>query len=299
MLDDLTQSGGQILDGLLFGLGVLAVYLGAVFTGVLIRSLGGAGSIGLSKAGRYVQGWLDTLRGDDRNTVNVTLNMIVDDHLKFETLVADRRIWYVWPNSYRMQMIRRAARRTTFENPVVQFPIPDGPRVPRSFVARLRHHCSERVLAMLASSTVVENGRTQRVRLIREDDYKATYGPLISLVSEKCNNDNAIDLALGRPMEEHRFVIALTFEKLNNRRARHLRAMVMWEEALRNLPPQCPRVDFEEHRTRFQTLKAIGRQYAVNPERFGVVKVWRPRAANVSMPAVDRTMRFEPDRAAE
>ena len=39
-------------------------------------------------------------------------------------------------------------------------------------------------------------------------------GPLISLISEKCANDNAIDLALGRPMEEHRFVVALTFEKL-------------------------------------------------------------------------------------
>src|SRR5262249_15940613 len=150
---------------------------------VLIRSLGGAGSVGLSKAGRYVQGWFDTLRGDDRNTVNITLNMIVDDHLKFETLVADRRIWYIWPNSYRMQMIRRAARRTTVENPVVQFPV-DGPPKPKSLLARLRHHRSESVLAMLASSTVVENGRTQRVRLIREDDYKATYGPLISLVSE-------------------------------------------------------------------------------------------------------------------
>jgi hypothetical protein len=297
MLDDLTQSGGQMLDGLLFGLGVLAVYLGAVLTAALIRSLGGAGSIGLTKAGRYVQGWVDTLRGDDRNTINVTLNMVVDDHLKFETLVADRRIWYVWPNSYRMQMIRRAARRTTVENPVLEFP--DAPRAPKSFLARLRHHCGERVMAMLASSTVVENGRTQRVRLIREDDYKATYGPLISLVSEKCNNDNAIDLALGRPMEEHHFVIALTFEKLNNRRARHLRAMVMWEEALRNLPPECPRVDFEEHRTRFKTLKAIARQYAANPERFGIVKVWRPRPLSVNMPAIDRTMRFEPDRAAE
>src|SRR5882672_8796893 len=122
MFDGFTQSGGQVLDGLLFGLGILAVYLGAVLTGALIRSLGGAGSAGLTLAGRYMQGWFDTLRGDDRNTINVTLNMIVDDHLKFDTLVADRRIWYVWPNAYRMQMIRRAARRTTIDNPVVLFP---------------------------------------------------------------------------------------------------------------------------------------------------------------------------------
>src|SRR5215470_19823008 len=136
MIDELSQSGGQILDGLLFGLGVLAVYLGAVLTGALIRSLGGAGSAGLTLAGRYMQGWFDYLRGDDRNTINVTLNMIVDNHLKFDTLVADRRIWYVWPNAYRMQMIRRAARRTTIDNPVVLFPQNLHP--PKSLLGRMR-----------------------------------------------------------------------------------------------------------------------------------------------------------------
>jgi hypothetical protein len=297
MLSYLPDNSGQILDGLLFGLGVLAVYLGAVFTGALIRSLGGAGSMGLTLAGRYMQGWFDYLRGDDRNTINVTLNMIVDNHLKFDTLVADRRLWYVWPNSYRMQMIRRASRRTTFDNPVVLFP--QHARAPKSLLGKIRQRGWERVHDMVASSTVVENGRTQRVRLVREDDYKAIYGPLISLVSEKCNNDNAIDVALGRAMEEHRFVIALTFEKLHNRRARHLRAMVMREETLRSLPKDCPRVDFEEHKTRYRTLQAIARQYAASPECFGIVKVWRPKLPSVAVPAIDKTMRFEPDRAAE
>ncbi len=152
---------------------------------------------------------------------------------------------------------------------------------------------------MVASSKVVENGKTQRVRLIREDDYKATYGPLISLVSEKCSNDNAIDLALGRPMDEYRFVIALTFEKLHNRRARHLRAIVIWEETLRNLPPDCPQVDFEEHKTRYRTLQAIARQYAANPECFGIVQVWRPRMPGVIAPSVDGTIALAPSRAAE
>jgi len=298
MLGYFSDSGSQIFDGLLFGLGVLAVYLGAVFTGALIRSLGGAGSMGLTLAGRYMQGWFDYLRGDDRNTVNVTLNMIVDGHLKFDTLVADRRIWYVWPNAYRVQMIRRAARRTTFDNPVVLFP--QSQRKPASLLGKFQLFWWERVHDMVATSTVVENGRPHRVRLVREDDYKAIYGPLISLVSEKCNNDNSIDVALGRAMEEHRFEIALTFDKLHKRRARHLRAMVMREETLRSLPKDCPRVDFEEHRTRYRTLQAIARQYAASPECFGIVKVWRPKAPSVAVPtAIDRTMRFEPDRAAE
>ena len=297
MFGYLSDNGSQILDGLLFGLGVLAIYLGAVLTGALIRSLGGAGSAGLTMAGRYMQGWFDYLRGDDRNTINVTLNMIVDDHLKFDTLVADRRLGYVWPNSYRVLMIRRAARRTTLDNPVVLFP--QSPRAPKSLLGRVRHRWQERVRDMVATSTVVENGKAQRVRLMREDDYKATYGPLISLVSEKCNNDNSIDVALGREMEEHRFVIALTFEKLHNRRARHLRAMVMLEETLRSLPKDCPRVDFEEHKTRYRTLQAIARQYAANPNCFGIVKVWRPKLPVVTMPAIDKAMRFEPNRAAE
>ena len=136
MREYLSQNLSQIGDGLLFGLGMLAVYLGAVFTGALIRSLGGVGSTGLTMMGRYVQGWVYYLRGDDRNTINVTINMIVDGCLKFDTLVADRRIWYVWPNAYRVQMIRRAAKRTTVENPVLQFPEPSS--VPRSLLGRLR-----------------------------------------------------------------------------------------------------------------------------------------------------------------
>jgi hypothetical protein len=125
---------------------------------------------------------------------------------------------------------------------------PDRLGAPKSLLGRVRQRWQERVQDMVATSMVVENGKAQRVRLIREDDYKATYGPLISLISEKCNNDNSIDVALGHPMEEHRFVVALTFEKLHNRRARHLRAMVIREEALRNLPADCPRVEFEEHK---------------------------------------------------
>ena len=274
----LSENASQILDGLLFGLGVLAVYLGAVLTGAIIRSLGGAGSKGLTVLGRYATGWLDYVRGDDRNTINVTLNTVVDGHLKFDTIVADRRIWSVWPNQYRVLLIRRAAKRTTTDNPVIIFP--EAPTAPR------RRSLGGRITDMLASVKVTENGQSQRVRLIREDDYRATYAPLISLVSEKCTNDDSIDLALGRAMNEHRFVIALTFEQLNSRSARHLRAMVMWEPTLLSLPDEMPRVDFEEHKTRYRTLQAISRLYRKHPERFGIVKVWRPKWTDGSIAAL-------------
>ncbi len=121
-MTELSQNAGQIFDGLLFGVGILAVYLGAVITGALVRSLAGAGTKGLTVLGRHATGWLDYVRGDDRNTVNVTLNMVVDNHLKFDTIVADRRIFSVWPNAYRVHLIRRAARRTTADNPILSFP---------------------------------------------------------------------------------------------------------------------------------------------------------------------------------
>jgi len=298
MRDYLQENASQILDGLLFGLGVLAVYLGAVFTGALIRSLGGAGSKGLTFLGRYAQGWFFYLRGDDRDIINVTLNMIVDNELKFDTLVADRRIWFVWPNAYRQQLIRRAAQRTTEDNPIILFPKPA--EAPKSWLGRMRSRCSRWVHDILTSAKIVQDGKARRVRLEREDDYKATYGPLISLVSETCANEHAIDLALGRPMVEHRFIIALTFEKLSNRRARHLRAMVMWEDALLNLPAACPKVEKEEHKTRFRTLQAIARVYRMCPECFGVVKVWRPRELATLAPGIaDEAGRYGHGQAAE
>ena len=121
----------QILDGLFFGLGVLAVYLGAVITGSIIRSLGGAGGAGLLFLGKYFAGWFDYVRGDNRNTLNITLNMVVDNHLKFDTIVADRPVNDIWPNMYRVSLIRKAAQSTTRENPVIMFPV--HVREPRRF----------------------------------------------------------------------------------------------------------------------------------------------------------------------
>src|SRR3954469_20268768 len=172
MMDHFSVNAGQIYDGLLFGLGLLAIYLGAVFTAALIRSLGGAGSVGLTFLGRYLTGWFDYLRGDDRNTVNITLNTIVDNELKFDTLVADRRVWAVWPNAYRRQMIRRAAKCTTRENPVICFP--DDPPAPKSRFGKFYRSSWHGIHRLLATDRIMVNGRHRRVRLMKEDDYRAT-----------------------------------------------------------------------------------------------------------------------------
>jgi len=58
--------------------------------------------------------------------------------------------------------------------------------------------------------------------------------------------------------------------------------MVMWEPMLLNLPEAMPRVDYEEHKVRYRTLQTIAKIYRKHPDRFGIVKVWRPRQPQFS-----------------
>ncbi len=269
------ESLGQVWDGVVFGLGVLAVYLGAIFTGTLIRSLGGAGAGGLTFVGKYFRGWVAYLRGEDNEIVNVTLNMVVDNHLKFDTIVADRLVTSVWTNLYHLRLIRNAAKQTTHDNPVLMFQ--DRVTLPKTRLGRTKRKIGRVILGRFTSAEIVENGKARRVRLTPQEIYRATYAPLISLISERVSSDNAIDLSVGRPVDEFNFVIALTYEQLNNRRARHLRAMVIYEPMLLSLPTTMPRVDHEEHETRYRTLLAISNHYKLSPERFGIVRIWRDR----------------------
>src|SRR5262245_3735540 len=111
----------QVWHGVVFGFGVLAGYLAAILSGSIIRSLGVAGGAGLTVAGKYVRGWRAYMRGEENEIVNITLNIVADDHLKFDTLVADRNINDVWTNPYHLGLIRAAAKKTTHNNPVLMF----------------------------------------------------------------------------------------------------------------------------------------------------------------------------------
>ena len=280
-MNEAVETLSQVWDGVVFGLGVLAVYLGAILTGTIIRSLGGAGGAGLTFMGKYVRGWRAYLRGEENEIVNITLNMVVDNHLKFDTIVADRNVTEVWTNPYHLGLIRAAAKKTTHDNPVVMFQ--ERIERPKSWFGRLRRRIGKAVLGRMTSAEIVEGGRRRRVFLTRQEIYRATYAPLISLISERVSSDNAIDLAVGRPVEEFHFVVALTYEPLSNRRARHLRAMVVYAPMLVALPEEMPEVDHEEHKTRYRTLLAISREYRKSPERFGIVRIWRDRELDLPM----------------
>ena len=263
----ISENWNQILDGLLFGLGILAVYLGAVITGAIIRSLGGAGSKGLTVLGRYATGWFDYVRGDDRNTINVTLNMVVDNHLKFDTIVSDRRIWNVWPNQYRVYLIRRAAKLTTIDNPVITFPPPPE---------RKRRSIGERITDMLASVTVIENGKSQRIRArprgrLSRDLWTADQ-PRQREVHQRRFDRSRARPADGGASFRHRVDLRAAQHAPRAPPARHgdpgnHAAQSAGRDAARR---------FRGAQERYRTLQAIAKLYRAHPERFGIVKVWRP-----------------------
>lgn len=230
----------KLFDGMLLALGVLAVWLLAILGASLIRGLGNAGGNGFMFLGKYVLGKHQYGKGDLSNIVNVTLNTTRNGVLSIDTIVADKTLMDVWQNVYHVFRLKAAMKRCTQDNPVIHFP-----------------------------SRESGNGKKYR------DEYRATYDPLISLIAERCTNDGSIDLCLGRHMVEHRFVIALTFEQLNDLRSQHFRVMMIAERELISLPAHTD-VEREEHHNRFRTLQSIARQYKASPQRFGIVKVWRP-----------------------
>jgi hypothetical protein len=227
----------KLFDGLLFAAGMGLLWLGAVLGASIVRSLGAAGGGGLVFAGKYLLGRRQYDRGDQSNIVNITLNTTRGGTLAVDTVVADRTLLDVYPNVYHVARLRAMARLCTHGNPLVCFP-----------------------------------ARTNGSR----DEYRAIYDPLISLIAEACTNSNSIDLALGRPMREHRFVVALTFEKLLGTRSQHFRALMMSEAEVAKFPDHLDTSRWApELVARFETLRSVARMYREHPARFGIVKVWR------------------------
>lgn len=231
-------------SGLAIGVGVWVL---AIFTATMIRSLGALGAIGMLTGGKMFSGWLNYIRGNIGDTVNVTLNTVKNGKLTIDTLVADRLITVVWPNIYLAWRLKKEAKECTELHPVIILQEKDHGKLAKRFGSR--------------PSTAVSH---------------FIYGPLISLIAESCANDYSIDLALGIPMFEHRFVVALTYEKLSDMRLQHFRAMVVLEQELVNWPDDDPAFDKPEHATRMKTLRKISQLYKENPADFGIVNMWRP-----------------------
>lgn len=239
----------KLLDGMLLGVGGAMVYLGVIVSGSLIRTLSLLGGGGLLFAGKFFMMRRRYNQGAIADIVNVTLNTTRGGKLSIDTIVADHLLSDVWPNAYHVMKLKRVAKKCTVASPVVMF----------------------------------ENGKSSS----HIDEYRATYDPLVSMVAERCTNNNSIDFALGRKMTEHRFVLALTFEPKTPGRSQHFRVMMLAEEELMmmaaelkfqdaGIVPRILETAREREVARLHTLYNVAALYQDHPERFGIINVWRP-----------------------
>lgn len=196
-----------------------------------------------------LMGWWFYSRSDNPNKLNVTLNIVSNDQLDIDTIVADKLLTDVYKNHFIAQLLKLAAKRTTIDNPLITLRY--KPRHERWF------SLSNKSEAQL---------------------YEAIYNPLISEVSEKTNNIFSFMGAIGIRMRSFRFVLALTYERGIPGRDQHFRCMMIAEDALLNLPDKCPPIDHQQYETRHRTLQCIAAAYRRHPERFGTVKFWLPES---------------------
>lgn len=233
-------------DAILIGVLVAGGYVATVLTLTIVRSLATAGAGGLVYGTKLAHGWR-RYKNNHHDIINVTLNTLRSQercgapHLSIDTIVGDRPLTEAWPNLYQVHRLRAMAKRTTLSDPVVKF-----------------------------------DGEVDGV-----DEYRQAYDPLISMVAERITNTNSIDLSLGRRMAEHRYVLALTYERHCDIRSRHFRVMMVNEEELKDWGRMTEddwarAVASSGHKSRLWTLRQIAFQYKLYPDRFGVMNVWRP-----------------------
>ena len=115
----------HLFDGLLFGMGIALLWLGGVVGVGIARSVSVTLGTGFLFAGKIGWGWWNHCRRTEP-IINVTVNTARNNKLAIDTIVSDRPLATVWSNSWHLQLIRRACKKCTAENPVVWVPSEHG-----------------------------------------------------------------------------------------------------------------------------------------------------------------------------
>lgn len=234
-------------DKLVAGFWFAAGSLAALLLTSTMRAFGQGGGKILVYFTGLAQSWFSYKKGTD-NTINVTLNTTRGGVLTIDTWIDEHQLNDIWHNAYHVMRLKKMASLCTVADPLVKF-----------------RYKRKNKWAFTPFGDVPKH-----------NEYRRTYDRLINKIAASITNQNSLDFSLGREMVVHRFVIALTYEKLCDLRSQHFRVMVVREEELLNFPDTV-KFTRPEHETRFETLKAIAQQYKEHPERFGILHVWRPK----------------------
>lgn len=243
---------------------------------------------------RILLGFWQYARGDFRDIINVTLNIIYRDEagvLRFDidTIVCDRHLNAVFISAALAFKTRTAAARARIDNPI----LPLYARRRRSRLKRAwrrllyrtfrRWPGLERRLDRVWPAVHVPPKRL-RGRLfcrlkphiryrkyLRNRAYKEVNRKLVSLAGEHLTNKGAADHAIGIPHRVFRIVVCPTYEVGIPEHDQHNRVMLTWEDALLNLPEECPATTDPHMRLRYRTLQVLARQYRRHPWKFDIL----------------------------
>lgn len=174
------------------------------------------------------------LRRYDPNILNINRDIVRADAYAIDCILSDRMLIEVLKNSFYAFRLSLAAKHATAEDPVIRF-------LPR-----------RRWLGVWGRPTPT---------IGRQRTYRRVYGPIRSVIREMMSLIGSDYAMLGYPVEEYRLVVALAFEPDLPENDQHWRVFVIWEEALKNLPEQCPPVKDPRLVHRYETLRKIRRIY--------------------------------------
>ena len=102
---------------------------------------------------------------------------------------------------------------------------------------------------------------------LAEDDYWYYLNAVLNEIAEKFA-EGQIRRDLGLPVEVGTYLICLTCEKAGAVRTQKVRAMLVSESLLSNLPEKTPTFESPNHSTRWETLQFLAKTWKTAPHQF-------------------------------
>lgn len=135
----------------------------------------------------------------------------------------------------------------------------------------LEKRCEDVFLNAAAARTVIQLAQRTTAAdpllpFSREDNWDFL-NAILNEVSEKFAA-GLIRRDLGASVVQGTYLICLTCEAAGQLRQRKIRAMVIQQQVLENLPEQIPQFESPHHTTRWDTLQKLSKSWRQTPERF-------------------------------
>jgi hypothetical protein len=141
--------------------------------------------------------------------------------------------------------------------------------------------CEEVFLNLIATEKVIAAARETTAAdptlPLPQDDYWFYLNPVLNELSEQFSL-GMLRRDMGLPVERGAYLIALTSERAGEVRTQKIRAMVIHQTLLENLPEEEPEYESQNHATRWKTLQSLAKLYKTQPWKFQEVEICLPKS---------------------